>query len=79
MEDAIAAVGARGARLIVISDVAESLAEAERPLLLLPGVPEWLSPLVAVIPGQLAALRIAAMRGVDLDHPGGLSKVTLTR
>jgi glucosamine--fructose-6-phosphate aminotransferase (isomerizing) len=38
-----------------------------------------LSPLVAVIPGQLAALRIAAMRGVDLDHPGGLSKVTLTR
>jgi len=79
MEDAIAAVAARGARLIVISDVEESLAEAERPLPLLAGVPEWLSPLVAVIPGQLAALRIAAMRGVDLDHPGGLSKVTLTR
>lgn len=79
MEDAIAAVAARGARLIVISDVEGTLAEAERPLPLLPGVPEWLSPLVAVIPGQLTALRIAAMRGVDLDHPGGLSKVTLTR
>src|SRR6059058_2064273 len=47
--------------------------------LLLPGVPEWLSPLVAVVPGQLAAMRLAGLRGVDLDEPLGLSKVTLTR
>ena len=79
MGDAIEAVTARGARVLVISDVETTLARAELPLALLPGVPEWLSPLVAVIPGQLTALRIAALRGVDLDHPGGLSKVTLTR
>ena len=42
-------------------------------------VPEWLSPLVAVVPGQLAARRLAQLRGVDLDAPLGLHKVTLTR
>ena len=46
---------------------------------LLPGVPEWLSPLTAVVPGQFAALRLARLRGIDLDQPLGLSKVTLTR
>ena len=34
---------------------------------------------VAVVPGQLAALRLAQLRGIDLDAPLGLSKVTLTR
>ena len=73
MREAIAAVSTRGARLIVIADDPD----AELPLV--PGVPEWLSPLVAVIPGQLAARRIAELRGGDLDKPGGLSKITLTR
>ena len=36
-------------------------------------------PLVAVVPGQLAALQLARLRGIDLDNPLGLSKVTLTR
>jgi glucosamine--fructose-6-phosphate aminotransferase (isomerizing) len=73
MREAIDAVAARGARLIVISDDPA----AELPLVV--GVPEWLSPLVAVVPGQLAARRIAELRGGDLDRPGGLSKITLTR
>ena len=68
---------ARG--LIVISDDDDLRAQAEIGLPLLPGVPEWLSPLVAVVPGQLAALRLAQLRGIDLDAPLGLSKVTLTR
>jgi glucosamine--fructose-6-phosphate aminotransferase (isomerizing) len=42
-------------------------------------VPEWLSPLVAVVPAQLLAAGIAERRGVDTDRPFGLSKVTLTR
>jgi glucosamine--fructose-6-phosphate aminotransferase (isomerizing) len=46
---------------------------------LVPRVPEWLSPLTAVIPGQLTALRLAQLRGLDIDHPAGLNKVTLTR
>jgi glutamine---fructose-6-phosphate transaminase (isomerizing) len=73
MTAAISSVQSRGARLIVISDSPDAT------LPLLPGVPEWVSPLVSVIPGQLAARRNAELRGVDLDHPGGLSKITLTR
>ena len=42
-------------------------------------MPEWLSPLVAVAPGQVVAMELARLRGVDLDRPGGLSKVTTTR
>jgi glutamine---fructose-6-phosphate transaminase (isomerizing) len=78
MQTAIAAVAERGARLLVISDDDATLVRADVKFPLLPGIPEWLTPLVAVIPGQLAAIRIAELRGVDLDRPGGLSKVTLT-
>ncbi len=42
------------------------------------GVPPWLSPVTAVVPGQLVARALAEVRGVDVDHPGGLSKVTVT-
>ncbi len=38
----------------------------------------WLTPLPAVIPAQLLAQRVAEARGVDVDRPGGLSKVTRT-
>ena len=79
MAEAVGAVGARGARTIVISQDEALRARAEVGLPLLPGVPEWLSPLAAVVPGQLAAMRLAQLRGVDLDEPLGLSKVTLTR
>jgi glutamine---fructose-6-phosphate transaminase (isomerizing) len=79
MAEAVVAVAARGARTVVISDDADLRAQAEIGLPLLPGVPEWLSPLVAVVPGQLAAMRLAQLRGIDLDSPLGLSKITLTR
>jgi glutamine---fructose-6-phosphate transaminase (isomerizing) len=79
MEEAITGVARRGARLIVISDDEALLAHADVALPLVHGVPEWLSPLVAVVPGQLAALRLARLRGIDLDRPLGLEKVTLTR
>ena len=79
MAEAIDGVAQRGARLIVVSDDQALLARADVALPLCPGVPEWLSPLVAVVPGQLAALRLAQLRGIDLDRPLGLSKVTLTR
>ncbi len=41
--------------------------------------PSWLRALLAVIPGQVAGLYIAECRGVDVDRPHGLKKVTLTR
>ena len=42
-------------------------------------LPEWLTPLALVLPGQLLAESVAVRRGLDPDHPAGLSKVTLTR
>ena len=79
MVEAFDSVTARGARTVVISEDERLRARSEIGLPLLPGVPEWLSPLVAVVPGQLAAMRLAQLRGIDLDQPLGLSKVTLTR
>jgi glucosamine--fructose-6-phosphate aminotransferase (isomerizing) len=69
----------RGARIVAVSDVAAVLRRAQTKLPLVPRIPEWLSPLTAVVPGQLTALRLAQQRGLDLDHPAGLAKVTLTR
>ena len=79
METAITDLTRRGARVIVVSDIERVLAHGAVTLPLVPGVPEWLSPLVAVVPGQLAAMRFAQLRGADLDSPVGLSKITLTR
>ena len=45
----------------------------------LPAVPEILSPLVAVIPGQLLAFHAARVRGLDPDNPRWIRKVTETR
>jgi glutamine---fructose-6-phosphate transaminase (isomerizing) len=74
-----AALRERGARILAIADDPEVLAGAAERLALPAGLPEWLSPLVAVAPGQVVAMELARLRGVDLDRPGGLSKVTTTR
>jgi glutamine---fructose-6-phosphate transaminase (isomerizing) len=42
------------------------------------GTAPWLTPLTAVVPAQLLAQLVAEARGVDVDRPGGLSKVTRT-
>ncbi|HSJ56607.1 MAG TPA: SIS domain-containing protein [Anaerolineae bacterium] len=69
----------RGAEVLAISDREELLAEAVTPLPLPGGVPEWLSPIVAVVPGQLFALHLTLTKGNDPDRPVGLKKVTITR
>ena len=78
METAIEGLAARGARVHVIAEREDVLARGVSPLRLVPGIPEWLSPLVTVIPGQLAAFRLATLGGIDVDNPNGLSKITLT-
>jgi glutamine---fructose-6-phosphate transaminase (isomerizing) len=68
----------RGADLVVISDVSDALALSRAPLKLPVSLPEWLSPLVAVVPGQLLAMHLTVAKGYDPDHPRGLTKVTKT-
>lgn len=69
----------RRASTVALSDSKEILRLAQHALPLPVGVPEWLSPIVAVVPGQLLALAFAVARGLDPDNPRGLTKVTLTR
>ena len=79
VEEIVPPLRDRGARLLAVSDVRAVLRRAQTRLELTPGVPEWLSPLTAVVPGQVTAMRLASLRGLDLDQPAGLRKVTLTR
>jgi len=69
---------ARGARVLTISDDPEVLRRVTSSIELPVAVPEWLSPLVAIVPGQLFAGALALEVGQDPDQPRGLSKLTLT-
>jgi glutamine---fructose-6-phosphate transaminase (isomerizing) len=73
----LAAVAARGGRTTVFGGGETS----ERPeALSLPHtLPEALTPLLFVVPGQLLVEAVATRRGVNPDAPDGLGKVTLTR
>ena len=66
------------ARLLVLSDDPDTRALGDG-VALPAGVPEWLAPLVAIIPAQLFAYHLARARGLDPEAPRHLSKVTLTR
>ena len=68
----------RGAEVVVLSDRKEVLERGHGALPTPAAVPEWLSPIVAVVPGQLFALALAVAKGFDPDRPRGLSKVTRT-
>ncbi|MBN1399768.1 MAG: glucosamine--fructose-6-phosphate aminotransferase, partial [Anaerolineae bacterium] len=60
-------------------DQQEALALANSALELPGPLPEWLSPLVSVVPGQLLAHHLAVAKGLDPDQPRGLQKITETR
>lgn len=78
MLDLAASLQARGAELLVISDAPQALALARTPLPIAAPLPEWLSPLSAIIPGQLLALHLTLARELNPDVPRGLQKVTRT-
>jgi len=68
----------RGAELIMISADPEALALGHTALPLPAGVPEWLSPAVAIVQGQMFALGLAIAKRFDPDRPRHIGKVTLT-
>lgn len=66
---------ARGGRVIAVAnDGDEDIARAADHVLWIPETPWMLSPVVAVIPLQLLAYHIAALRGLDVDQPRNLAK-----
>src|SRR5215216_265183 len=68
----------KDAELVVISDDANTLALAQSPMQLPPLIPEWLTPLVSIIPAQLFACHLTEVKGYDTDTPRTITKVTET-
>lgn len=71
-------LSARQAETLIISNDSDLLSKATKRLPI-PAIPEWLSPIVSVIPGQVFAMQQAVARGLEVDKPRGLSKVTITQ
>ena len=66
---------ARGGTVIAIAtDVDEQIPPLADHVLWIPPTPWLLSPVVSVIPLQLLAYHIAAIRGLDVDQPRNLAK-----
>jgi glutamine---fructose-6-phosphate transaminase (isomerizing) len=70
------AVATRGGRTTLIGG--PGVANRDGALALPYRVPEALSPLLLVVPGQLLVEATARRRGISPDSPAGLGKVTLT-
>jgi len=68
----------KDAELVVISDDAKILALAQSPIQLPPQIPEWLTPLVSIIPAQLFACHLTGVKGYDPEKPRSITKVTET-
>src|SRR6266487_1927862 len=59
----------RGAVLLVFSESSQALSLTRTALPTTSGVPEWLSPLTTIVPGQLFALHLALTKGLNPDVP----------
>lgn len=68
-----------GTRMMVISSDPQALALADHPVHIPAGEMEFLDPLAQIVAGQRFAYHLAVARGLDPDHPRGLTKVTVTR
>ncbi len=66
------------AELLVLSNDERALGLAQTPLRLPADLPEWLSPLVAIVPGQLFSYHLTRAKGYDAENPRRLQKVTRT-
>ena len=68
-------IKARGGPVIAIaSEGDDETAERADEVIFIPQTPEYLQPLVAVVPLQLLAYHVALLRGCDVDKPRNLAK-----
>lgn len=67
------------AELVVISNDKKALSLAQVPLTIPADVPEWLSPLVSILPAQLFAYHLTLAKGYDTEKPRTIRKVTKTK
>jgi glucosamine--fructose-6-phosphate aminotransferase (isomerizing) len=68
-------VKARGGPIIaVVTEGHDEVGTLADDLIEVPEVPEWLQPLISVIPLQFLAYHVALLRGCDVDKPRNLAK-----
>ncbi len=68
----------QSAELVVISDEKRALSLAQSPILLPAGMPEWLTPIVGIVPAQLFASHLTRAKGFDPEKPRSIFKITET-
>lgn len=68
----------RQAELVVISNDPAILEGAATAFPLPESLPEWISPLVSIVPAQLFCYHLTRAKGFDTERPRGLNKVTRT-
>jgi len=66
------------AELVVISNDKRALSLAQTPLPIPADVPEWLSPLVSILPAQLFTYHLTVAKGYNTEQPRSIRKVTET-
>ncbi|MBI5295286.1 MAG: SIS domain-containing protein [Chloroflexi bacterium] len=67
------------AELLVISNAKKALSLAQIPFTIPDEVPEWLTPLVSILPAQLLAYHLTRAKGFDTESPRSIHKVTETK
>jgi len=77
VDETVAAVRERGGHVALVGG--HEVGSAHGALSVAEAIPEALTPLVFVVPGQLLVEATAREMGISPDAPAGLGKVTLTR
>ena len=68
----------RDASVVAFTDRPNDVLAAGAASIAVEAVPEWLSPFVTILSAQRLAVGLSLSRGIDVDRPFGLSKITRT-
>lgn len=66
------------AELVVISNHQSALDLAQSPIAIPAGIPEWLTPLVSILPAQLFSYHLTVEKGYNTEQPRSIHKITET-
>ena len=67
------------AEVLIVSNLQEALALSKPSFELAADIPETLTPLIGIVPGQLMAYHLTQVKGYDPEKPRTIQKVTETR
>ncbi|MDJ0925892.1 MAG: SIS domain-containing protein [Acidimicrobiia bacterium] len=78
MLELLVEMAGRHSRTVAVSNRPELVEAARHGIRLPEAMPEWMSPMIAIIAAQLFTYHLGLVKGLDTDQPRGLSKVTRT-